>query len=77
MTHHRFSPGEIVNLLSTDTDRLLNVGQSFHACWSLPLQLGITLYLLYVQIGVAFLAGVAIIIVLMPINRLLAVKIGE
>ena len=74
---NRFTPGEIINFMSTDTDRVLNFGQSFHSCWSLPLQLVITLYLLYVQIGLAFLAGVAIVILLMPVNKLIASKIGE
>ncbi|XP_018013126.1 ATP-binding cassette sub-family C member 10 [Hyalella azteca] len=73
----RFKQGEILTLMSTDTERLLNIGPSLHACWSLPLQLLVTLYLLYVQIGWAFLAGVAIVILLLPLNKLLADKIGE
>ncbi|XP_042231259.1 ATP-binding cassette sub-family C member 10-like [Homarus americanus] len=73
----RFSTGEVVNLMSTDTDRIGNFCQSFHALWSLPLQLGITLYLLYQQIGIAFLAGVGVAIILIPVNKWLATKIGR
>jgi ATP-binding cassette subfamily C (CFTR/MRP) protein 10 len=36
----------------------------------------IGLYLLYLQIGIAFLAGVIFAIILIPINRLIANKIG-
>ncbi len=36
-----------------------------------------TLYLLYNQIGISFLAGVVFAILLIPINRFLANKIGE
>jgi ATP-binding cassette subfamily C (CFTR/MRP) protein 10 len=51
------SSGEIVNAMSTDVDRIVNFCNSFHACWSLPLQIVIALYLLYQQIYLAFLAG--------------------
>ncbi|XP_045610459.1 ATP-binding cassette sub-family C member 10 [Procambarus clarkii] len=73
----RFSTGEVVNLMSTDTDRIVNFCQSFHALWSLPLQLGVTLFLLYQQIGIAFLAGVGVTVILIPINKWLATKIGK
>lgn len=39
-------------------------------------QLVVTLYLLYNQIGVSFLAGVSFAIVLIPINKIIANKIG-
>ncbi|CAG9578746.1 unnamed protein product [Danaus chrysippus] len=72
-----FSVGEITNFMSTDTDRIVNACPSFHAVWSIPLQLGITLYLLYDQVGVSFLAGVAFSVILIPINKLIANKIGD
>ena len=40
-------------------------------------QVAITLYLLYMQVGIAFLAGVAFAILLIPINRLIAGKIAS
>lgn len=33
-----FSIGEITNFMSTDTDRIVNSCPSFHALWSIPLQ---------------------------------------
>lgn len=33
-----FSLGEITNFMSTDTDRIVNSCPSFHALWSIPLQ---------------------------------------
>lgn len=36
-----------------------------------------TLYLLHEQIGVSFLAGLAFSIVLIPINKIIASKIGK
>ena len=38
VTQANFTPGEIVNFMSTDVDRILNFCPSFHAFWSLPFQ---------------------------------------
>jgi ATP-binding cassette subfamily C (CFTR/MRP) protein 10 len=45
-----FNAGRIVNLMSTDVDRVVNLCPSLHAFWSLPLQLVIALYLLYQEV---------------------------
>ncbi|CAF0794203.1 unnamed protein product [Adineta ricciae] len=74
---NRFSMGEIVNFMSTDSDRIVNFFQSFHAFWSLPVQIAIVLYLLYKQIGLTFLTGLAFAIILIPINKVIASKIGK
>ncbi|OWK61256.1 Multidrug resistance-associated protein 7 [Lonchura striata] len=73
----RFTVGEIVNFMSTDTNRLINFCRSFHELWSLPVQFAITLYLLYQQVGVAFLGGVALALLLVPINKIIANSIME
>ncbi|XP_025978767.2 ATP-binding cassette sub-family C member 10 isoform X2 [Dromaius novaehollandiae] len=70
-----FTIGEIVNFMSTDTDRLVNFCLSFHEVWSLPFQFAITLYLLYQQVGVAFLGGLALALLLVPINKVIANRI--
>lgn len=67
---------DILNLMSTDVDRIVNSCISFHSFWSIPFQLFTTLYLLYTQIGSAFIAGVVFGVALIPINRWIAVKIG-
>lgn len=36
-----FSVGEIVNFMSTDTDRIVNSCPSFHSIWSIPFQVRI------------------------------------
>lgn len=41
------------------------------------MQLFVTLYLLYTQIGLSFLAGVAFAVALIPVNRWIANKIGS
>ncbi|KAM6085036.1 ATP-binding cassette sub-family C member 10 isoform 3-T4 [Theristicus caerulescens] len=73
LTH--FTVGEIVNFMSTDASRLVNFCFSFHEVWSLPFQFAITLYLLYQQVGVAFLGGLALALLLVPINKVIANRI--
>lgn len=36
--NQNFNFGEIVNFMSTDSDRLVNSCPSFHTFWSIPLQ---------------------------------------
>jgi len=74
---NQFNMGEIVNFMSTDSDRIVNFFQSFHAFWSLPVQIIIVLYLLYQQIGLTFLTGLAFAIILIPINKIIASKIAK
>ncbi|KAL6469214.1 hypothetical protein MHYP_G00227380 [Metynnis hypsauchen] len=73
----RFNMGEVVNFMSTDTDRLVNFFRSFHEVWSLPFQFALALYLLYLQVGVAFLGGLGVAILLVPLNKFLAARILE
>nr|XP_015218554.1 PREDICTED: multidrug resistance-associated protein 7 [Lepisosteus oculatus]XP_015218555.1 PREDICTED: multidrug resistance-associated protein 7 [Lepisosteus oculatus]XP_015218556.1 PREDICTED: multidrug resistance-associated protein 7 [Lepisosteus oculatus]XP_015218557.1 PREDICTED: multidrug resistance-associated protein 7 [Lepisosteus oculatus]XP_015218558.1 PREDICTED: multidrug resistance-associated protein 7 [Lepisosteus oculatus]XP_015218559.1 PREDICTED: multidrug resistance-associated pr len=73
----RFTLGEVVNFMSTDTDRLVNFFGSFHEVWSLPVQFAITLYLLDQQVGVAFLGGLALALLLVPLNKVIASRIME
>lgn len=75
--NREFNVGEIMNFMSTDTDRIVNSCPSFHAVWSIPFQLFVTLYLLYNQVGLAFLAGVGFSVFLIPVNKLIANKIGS
>ncbi|CAN1121510.1 ABC transporter C family member 13 [Linum perenne] len=65
----KFSEGEIQTFMSVDTDRTVNLCNSFHDIWSLPLQIVVALYLLYTQVRFAFLAGLAITILLIPVNK--------
>ena len=65
----QLSVGEIVNAMSTDVDRVVNFCNSFHACWSLPFQIAVSLFLLHREIELAFLAGLAFAVLLIPINK--------
>ncbi|KAM3380564.1 ABC transporter C family member 13 isoform X1 [Capsicum galapagoense] len=73
----KFSEGEIQTFMSVDADRVVNLCNSFHDMWSLPLQIGIALYLLYKQVQFAFLSGIAITILLIPVNKWIANVIAK
>uniref|UniRef100_A0A8C7U254 ATP-binding cassette sub-family B member 6 n=1 Tax=Oncorhynchus mykiss TaxID=8022 RepID=A0A8C7U254_ONCMY len=73
----RFTLGEVVNFMSTDTDHVINFFNNFHEVWSLPFQFSIALYLLYLQVGLAFLGGLGVALLLVPLNKVLASKIME
>ncbi|CAI7775816.1 unnamed protein product [Closterium sp. NIES-54] len=72
-----FEGGEVQTLMSVDADRLVNLVMSLHDLWGLPLQILVALLLLYWQVSYAFLAGLAVVLLLIPVNRWLAGRIGE
>ncbi|XP_032419246.1 multidrug resistance-associated protein 7 [Xiphophorus hellerii] len=70
-----FTLGEVVNQMSTDIIRVLNFFNSFHELWSLPFCFFVTLYLLNLQVGAAFLGGLGVALMLVPFNKFLASRI--
>ncbi|GAB4816583.1 hypothetical protein N2152v2_003629 [Parachlorella kessleri] len=67
--------GRVQTLMSVDADRVVNLCTSFFELISLPLQIAIALWLLYTQVQYAFLAGLAVVLLLIPANRWLAMRI--
>lgn len=63
--------------MSVDADRTINLCNSLHDAWSLPLQIGVALYLLYTQVNYAFLSGLAITIILIPVNKWISTRIAS
>ena len=76
MAKRHFSSGQVTNIMSVDTERVMDICTSFHDFWSLPVQIAVALYLLHAQVGLALLAGLAIVLLLIPINALLTKKIA-
>uniref|UniRef100_UPI00358FC12E ATP-binding cassette sub-family C member 2-like n=1 Tax=Myxine glutinosa TaxID=7769 RepID=UPI00358FC12E len=66
--------GEVVNLVSTDMQRFMDVPTYIHLFWSSPLQIVLSLVFLWVELGPAVLAGLAAIVLLLPVNALLTTK---
>uniref|UniRef100_A0A3Q0KPA6 ABC-type xenobiotic transporter n=1 Tax=Schistosoma mansoni TaxID=6183 RepID=A0A3Q0KPA6_SCHMA len=69
--------GSLVNYLTSDADRIVNFAPSIHEVWAMPLQLSVAVGLLYHQLGLACLVGIGFLLVLLPLNRILATQIGK
>ncbi|MQM07035.1 hypothetical protein Taro_039864 [Colocasia esculenta] len=50
---------------------------SLQSCLSLPLQIGVALYLLYTQVRFAFVSGIAITVLLIPVNKWISTLIAR
>lgn len=70
------SQGDIINHITVDTQRIADALGGLFDAWALPLQIAMTLYLLFVQVRFAFAAGLLITLALIPINMVLAKKIA-
>jgi len=64
--------GEIVNLMSVDAQRLQDAAGYLWMTWSAPLQICIAVYMLWSLLGACILAGLAVMILLMPIHAVIA-----
>ncbi|XP_037541476.1 canalicular multispecific organic anion transporter 1, partial [Nematolebias whitei] len=66
--------GETVNLMSADAQRFNDVTNFIHLLWSCPLQILISIVFLWLELGPSVLAGLAVMVLMVPINGLLATK---
>ncbi|XP_060795614.1 ATP-binding cassette sub-family C member 3 isoform X2 [Neoarius graeffei] len=66
--------GEIVNLMSVDAQRFMDLTTFLNMLWSAPLQIILALFFLWQTLGPSVLAGVAVMILLIPFNAVIAMK---
>lgn len=66
--------GETVNLMSADAQRFNDVTNFIHLLWSCPLQIILAIFFLWLELGPSVLAGLAVMVLMVPINALLATK---
>ncbi|KAL4693288.1 hypothetical protein H8957_002783 [Semnopithecus entellus] len=66
--------GEIVNLMSVDAQRFMDLATYINMIWSAPLQVILALYLLWLNLGPPILAGVAVMVLMVPVNAVMALK---
>lgn len=65
---HAFTTGEIINLMAVDIQRIVEYINIVNFVWSSPVQLVVTVILLWKQLGVASIAGLSVMIALIPFN---------
>ena len=64
--------GDIVNYMAVDAQRLQDLTQFAQQLWSAPFQIMICMVSLYQLVGWSMLAGVGVMIVMIPINGVIA-----
>nr|CAD7588458.1 unnamed protein product [Timema genevievae] len=64
--------GEIVNLMAVDAQRLMDICLHVNLIWSAPIQIGLAVYFLWDLLGASVLAGLAVMIILIPVNSAIA-----
>ena len=67
--------GEIVNLMSVDAQRFMDLTAYINMLWSAPLQICLAIYFLWEILGPSVLAGLAVMIILIPLNGVIANKV--
>ncbi|KAK3771211.1 hypothetical protein RRG08_053354 [Elysia crispata] len=66
--------GEIVNLMSVDCQRIMEVMNFFFFAWTTPLQIIAAIAILYQFIGASAIAGLAVLLLTVPLNSYLAAR---
>uniref|UniRef100_A0A8C1UEB7 Multidrug resistance-associated protein 1 n=1 Tax=Cyprinus carpio TaxID=7962 RepID=A0A8C1UEB7_CYPCA len=66
--------GEIVNLMSVDAQRFMDLITYINMIWSAPLQVILALYFLWQNLGPSVLAGIAVMVLMVPLNAVIAMK---
>uniref|UniRef100_A0A673H1H0 ABC-type glutathione-S-conjugate transporter n=1 Tax=Sinocyclocheilus rhinocerous TaxID=307959 RepID=A0A673H1H0_9TELE len=64
--------GEIVNLVSADTQKLMDFVVYFNAVWVAPIEIALCLFFLWQRLGPSALAGIATVILIFPLNGFIA-----
>lgn len=73
-TRKESTVGETVNLMSADAQRFMDMANFVHQLWSSPLQIILSIVFLWGELGPSVLAGIAIMVLLLPINAFLVAK---
>ncbi|XP_061394486.1 multidrug resistance-associated protein 1 isoform X9 [Musca vetustissima] len=74
-TRKESTVGEIVNLMAVDAQRFMDLTTYLNMLWSAPLQIALALYFLWQLLGPSVLAGLAVMIILIPVNGVIANRI--
>ncbi|XP_047577992.1 multidrug resistance-associated protein 1-like isoform X3 [Lutra lutra] len=77
VSRKRFSTGEITNLMSADAQQLMDLTANLSLLWSAPFQILMAISLLWQELGPAVLAGVAVLVFVIPVNALVATRVKK
>lgn len=69
--------GEMVNLMAIDVDRFQQIAPQTMQYWSTPLQIALALFFLWRQMGIATMAGMGVMLFMLPCNFLISMAIRK
>ncbi|XP_065487768.1 multidrug resistance-associated protein 1-like isoform X2 [Caloenas nicobarica] len=76
-SRRNYTTGEIVNLMSADAQQLMELTVNINLLWSAPFQIVMAVIFLWKELGVSVLAGVVVLLLVIPINALIAAKVKK
>ena len=66
------SVGETVNLMAIDSQRMMDVTSQINTVWTSPMAIILSFYFLWGYLGPSSLAGLVIMVLLIPVNAVLS-----
>ena len=66
------SVGETVNLMAIDTQRMMDVTSQINTIWTSPMAIILSFYFLWGYLGPSSLAGLVIMVLLIPVNSVIS-----
>ncbi|XP_077150158.1 multidrug resistance-associated protein 1-like [Ranitomeya variabilis] len=76
-TRRKFTTGEVVNLMSSDAQQLMDLTVNLNLLWSAPFQILLAIVFLWQELGASVLAGVAVLLLVIPLNAYIAAKVKQ
>ncbi|KAM4699578.1 multidrug resistance-associated protein 1-like [Discoglossus pictus] len=76
-SRRKYTTGELVNLMSSDAQQLMDLTLNLNLLWSAPFQILMAIVFLWQELGVSVLAGVAVLVLVIPINAYVASKVKQ
>uniref|UniRef100_W5MTP6 Multidrug resistance-associated protein 1-like n=1 Tax=Lepisosteus oculatus TaxID=7918 RepID=W5MTP6_LEPOC len=75
VSRRRFTVGEVVNFMSMDAQQFMDLAQNLNLLWSGPFQVLLAVYFLWQELGPSVLAGVAVLLLVIPLNAVVASRV--
>ena len=67
-----YSVGETVNLMAIDSQRMMDVTSQINTVWTSPMAMILSFYFLWGYLGPSSLAGLVILVLLIPVNSVIS-----
>ena len=67
-----YSVGETVNLMAIDSQRMMDVTSQINTVWTSPMAIILSFYFLWGYLGPSSLAGLVILVLLIPVNSVIS-----